>query len=386
MTRIRVALVAVVTVVAVVAGLGLVPAAGSSEPVLAPRTLAQNRPVGARPVRTSFPIDYLAVLWDGSGAGHESAAVRFLRDGHWTAWQPLEEDGAQQTGQFGSALVPGDDAEAYHVRGVPAGARRARAVAVNTTDGPAVEVGRRRRGAALAAPACRSRADWGADETLMTWAPEYYGVQVLTVHHTATANGDADPAATVRAIQRYHAVDRGWGDIGYQYLVDGAGVVYEGRYSGPSRSCLTAGGDGSDFGHDDANRGVTAAHVGGMNSGNLGIALLGTFTSSAPSGLQRTALEEELAILAARHSIGPARTDVGYVNPVSGATRTVPAISGHRDWEATECPGGSLYAALPSIRSNVAAAMTTTTTTTTSTTTPSSTTSTTVKRRGPKSR
>lgn len=373
-------------VASVLAAAGLVWGAGRSEAVRVPRTLAVARPVGAGPVAVAFPVDFLGVVWDGPGAGAAGAAgvaVRFRHDDVWGGWQPVEEDGAEAPGQFGSALVPAGDADAYDVRGIPAGAAHARAVAINTTDGPLVEVGRRRAGAAHAAPPCRSRADWGADERLMTWAPEYHPVQVLTVHHTATVNGDTDPAATVRAIYRYHAVDRGWGDIGYQYLVDGSGVVYEGRWSGPSQSCLTGGGDGSDFGHDDAGAGVTAAHVGGMNSGNLGVALLGTYTSVAPPDAQRSALAEEVSLLAGRHGLDPQRLDTAYVNPVSGATRTVPTVSGHRDWEATECPGGALYALLPSIRADAAATATTTTTTaaaTTSSTTTSSTTTTTVKR------
>lgn len=365
-----------VVLAAAVALVAMLARPGASEPVLVPRTLADARPVTAGPVVPGFPIDFLAVVWRGPGDGHDRAAVRFRHGRDWTGWQPLEEDGAQEPGQFGSSLVGGADADAYQVRGVPPGAAQPKAVAINTTDGPLIETGRQPSGGAQAAVPCRSRADWGADESLMTWTPEYSGVQVLTVHHTDTLNGDGDPAATVRAIQRYHAVERGWGDIGYQYLIDQAGVVYEGRYSGSSRSCLTAGGDGSDFGHDGAGQGVTAAHVGGMNSGNLGVALLGTYTSVLPPAAQRSALEAELAELAGRHGIDPERLDVAYVNPVSGATRTVAAISGHRDWLATECPGGALYAQLPSIRTNVKARLaptpttTTTTTATTTTTTP----------------
>ena len=106
-----------------------------------------------------------------------------------------------------------------------------------------------------------TRCEWGADESLMTWAPQFYPAQKLTVHHTATANNDADPAATMRAIYRYQAVDRGFGDIGYQYLIDESGRVYEGRYSGVDNYP----------GHDaEGVNVVTAAHVGGFNSGNTG--------------------------------------------------------------------------------------------------------------------
>jgi hypothetical protein len=98
--------------------------------------------------------------------------------------------------------VSGGDADALQVRGLGRG-RRARAIVINTTDGAA-------ESSASSVTECGdetaivTRCEWGADESLMAWTPEYYPPQKLTVHHTATANGDADPAATMRAIYRYH--------------------------------------------------------------------------------------------------------------------------------------------------------------------------------------
>jgi hypothetical protein len=337
--------------------------AGAEHPAQArrvPRTLAHQAEVGAQPVDPGFPIDFVGVQWDGEPG---PAAVRFQHDGRWGAWTPLIEDGAEVDGQFASGLVAGDDADAYQVR-VPPGTSRPRAVAINTTDGPRVPVEHRPASSAEAAAPLLTRSDWGADERLRfdvnnkeIWPPTYHRAQKMTVHHTATRNADPDPAATMRAIYRYHAVDRGWGDIGYQYLIDEAGRVYEGRWSGA---------DG-DPGHDAGGGVVTAAHVGGYNSGNLGISLLGTLTSQGPTGAARTTLEDVLAQLAARHVIDPEGTG-RYVNPVNGATWDGPHVSGHRDWEATECPGGALYALLPSIRANAAALNSGTTTTTTPTT------------------
>lgn len=368
-----------------------------------PETLADRRPVQAGPVTSAFPIDSLGVIWD---APHDHAdehagshgAVRFRTDGTWGPWIDLVEDGAAAEGQWASALVDGGDADAYQVRGLPASARSARAVAINTTDGPAVKVGERRGGAAgaLASTACRSRADWGADESLRfkdgkeVWPAQHNPLQTLTVHHTATANGETGDAAAarLRSIYRYHAVDRGWGDIGYQYLIDAAGVVYEGRWSGTASASCAAGGDGSDFGHADDDQMVGGAHVGGYNSGNMGVSLLGTFTKggAAPTASAVDGLEAVLAELGTRHGLDPEGT-VTYVNPVNGYRKTVPTISAHRDWEATECPGDRLYSQLPDIRTAVAAAMaddttgsttTSTTTSTTSTTTTAPTTTTTV--------
>lgn len=376
-----------------------------AEPVVAVtahQTLADRRPVGAGPVTTTFPIDHLGVIWDTDGdhAAGPQGSVRFHTEGSWGPWIPLVEDAASAPGQWASALVAGGDADAYQVRGIPAGARSPRAVAINTTDGARVQVGERRGGAAgaLASSMCRSRADWGADESIRfttsssgtteTWAPTHHPVQALTVHHTDTANGQTGAAAegTMQAIYRYHAIDRGWGDIGYQYLVDAAGVVYEGRHSGTTSTSCRAGGDGSDFGHEAVGDGdrdgtpdemVTGAHVAGWNSGNMGVALLGSFTTVQPASAAVDGLEGLLAELSARHGLDAAGT-VSYVNPVNSTTKKVRTISAHRDWEATACPGDRLYALLPDLRTAVAEASTSTTSTTTSTsTTTTSTTSTT---------
>jgi hypothetical protein len=342
-----------------------------------PRTLAARTHLDGRPVDPEFPIDVVGVLWEGSG-DDGTGAVRFRHDGRWGAWQPLGEDGAEVDGRFASALVPAHDADAYQVR-VPAGRAGAQGVAINTTDGP-----RRRSGpqpaTAGAATAVVTRAQWGADESLRfdasgneTFPPTYFPAQKLTVHHTDTVNGDPDPAATVRAIYRYHAIDRAFGDIGYHYLVAEDGRVFEGRWSGT---------DG-DPAHDAAGDVVTAAHVGGWNSGNVGVALLGTLTSQGPTASARSSLESILTDLAGRHAIDPQGSGT-YTNPVNGATWNGPNIPGHRDFAATECPGGALYPQLPSIRSAVATRLAGGTPTSTSS--PSSTTTTTAKPKGGKPR
>lgn len=367
---VRATLVVVLVVAAVLVDIG------TAEAVQIPETLADGRPVQAGPVETSFPIDYLGVLWDAPGyqptdtdhhhGAEPHGAVRFRHDGVWGPWVSFIEDGAEAAGQWASGLIPAGDADAYQVRGVPAGAVLPQAVALNTTDGPLVTVGTRPAGAAGALANCLSRAQWGADESLRlsddgdgateVWPPAFYPVQAMTVHHTAGSNNDPDPAATVRAIYRFHAVDRGWGDIGYHYLIDEQGFIYEGRWSGEASSRCDAGGDGSDFAHNAAGHLVTAGHTGGYNSGNIGAALLGTFTDVGPKPAAVGALEGVLAENASRHGLDPQGT-VNYVNPVNLNTTTADTISGHRDWTATECPGERLYAQLPDIRVNVAALM-----------------------------
>jgi hypothetical protein len=204
-------------------------------------------------------------------------------------------------------------------------------------------------------PAVIPRAGWGADESLRfdssgkeIWPPAFWPIQKLIVHHTDTQNNDPDPAATVRSIYYYHAVTQGWGDIGYNFLIDESGRIYEGRHSRDYAPGETP------TGRDSSGRGVTAAHAQGFNSGTVGIALLGTLTSQDATPAARDALERLLAWEAYSTGLDPEASPT-YVNPVSGQQATFPNIAGHRDVGATECPGSVFYSTLPAIRADVAA-------------------------------
>ena len=196
------------------------------------------RAVGIDPVVPGFPIDYVAITWDAPDdhpVGDEShGSVRFRYDGEWGPWIGFVEEGAQAPGQWSSGLVFADGAEAYQIRSVPGWANSPRAIAISAAPvtlgsdpGPSAS--------ALSDAGCVSRAEWGADESkrfednVESWEPTFFSVQGLIVHHTVTANDDPDPAATVRAIYHQHTVLNGWGDIGYHYLIDASGRVYEGR-------------------------------------------------------------------------------------------------------------------------------------------------------------
>lgn len=205
-------------------------------------------------------------------------------------------------------------------------------------------------------PGVISRAAWGADESLRfdgagdeRWPREYFPLQKLVVHHTAGRNADPNPAATVRAIYYFHAVSRRWGDIGYSYLIDEAGRVYEGRHSRdywngtiPSSDTLTG-------------LAVAGGHAKYHNAGTMGIALLGTFSTRGPTAAAQASLVRMLAWASVKYHLDPRATST-YTNPQTGLKRTVPNITGHRDYQATSCPGGVLYALLPTIRNQVAAA------------------------------
>ena len=191
--------------------------------------------------------------------------------------------------------------------------------------------------AATVTPAIVPRSAWGADEKIRRGSPSYAtGVRFAIVHHTAGRNGysRAEAAAIVKAIQLFHVQGNGWNDIGYNFLVDRFGTVYEGRFGGVDRD-------------------VVGAHAQGFNTGSVGVALLGTYEDVAPSAAAQDAIARLIAW----------RLDVAHVDPtafltfISGGSDRYPSgvpvllngISGHRDMGFTACPGDLLYGRLDTI-------------------------------------
>lgn len=346
-----------------VAGLGTAatvglrhPAAAMAAPVGAPATMARVLVSGGRR-STDFPLTHLAVAWP-SGPG-PAPRVRFRSADREQAWQvvtgcPAGRDGAGSA--LDGGLLRADGATGYDVD-YPAGA--VRLGEINVLDGPRRPAPTRHESFTLGGRTMnldyRGRAEWGADEGLRfaedgteLFPAEYFPVQTLTVHHTATPPSQ-DPAATVRAIYYDHTVVREFGDIGYHLLIDDQGVVYEGRWSGADGTPVFGGRPGPDGRPQMSN----AAHVAGFNAGNVGIALLGDFTEAPPTDAAVESLVRVLRVLAGVSRLEPGGT-TSYVNPVSGATATVRTICGHQDWRATECPGDRLYPKLAAVRQAVA--------------------------------
>ncbi|MGP3925577.1 FG-GAP-like repeat-containing protein [Streptomyces sp. 8N616] len=194
-------------------------------------------------------------------------------------------------------------------------------------------------------PPIVGRAQWGADESLVEDPNTYIEkVQAVFVHHTVDANNYscADSPALVRAILTYHVKSNGWNDLGYNFLVDKCGTVFEGRSGGVDLP-------------------VMGAHTYGFNSYSTGIAVLGDYQSTA--GKPSKAALESVARVAA-WKLGQYGGDpLGKVTLTAagdtgvwkkGDQATLYQISGHRDGYATECPGANLYAKLPAIRTYAA--------------------------------
>ncbi len=191
--------------------------------------------------------------------------------------------------------------------------------------------------AATVAPPILPRASWGADEKIRRGPPSYAtGIRFAVVHHTAGQNGytRSEAAAIVKGIQLFHVQGNGWNDIGYNFLVDRFGTIYEGRFGGSDRN-------------------VVGAHAQGFNTGSVGIALLGTYENQAPSAAAQDAIARLIAW----------RLDVAHADPsaflsfVSGGSDRFPTgapvllngVSGHRDTGSTACPGDILYGRLRTI-------------------------------------
>jgi hypothetical protein len=337
-----------------------------------------------------FAAQHLALHWFGNPAARVSVALTsnattFGRSVDAGRDEVGEERGNGET--YGSILV-GDGATAVRVS---SDRPIARLTVLDLADGARTVRHQRYPGtpasASVAEPTILPRSAWAADESLRfdstgkeIWPPAFWPIQKLIVHHTATANNDPDPPSTIRAIYYYHAVTQGWGDIGYNFLIDEAGHVYKGRHSHTTSTPSSASPSPDDTitGENSSGNGVTGAHALNFNSGTVGVALLGTLTNQDATPAAKRALEDLLGWKADSHHIDPQGASL-YANPVSGQQTTFPNIAGHRDVTATECPGGTFYATLPTVRSDVAARIaaagsTTTTTTTTRTTTTTTTT------------
>ena len=197
--------------------------------------------------------------------------------------------------------------------------------------------------AALATIPIRARQDWRADESLMQWTPQYVPWKKAIIHHTVTSNAYLDATAEIRSIYYYQAVTRGWGDIGYNFLVDRQGIIWTGRQGG-----------------DD----VAGGHAYGWNDGTFGVAALGDFSVTGPGAPMLSALAHVVAMKFAQRGIQPLGADTFTHKEEDRAgswvlvTTSPPNVLGHRDCAyvlgvaggQTSCPGGSLYAQLATIR------------------------------------
>ena len=198
--------------------------------------------------------------------------------------------------------------------------------------------------APVGAPKILARRDWGADESRMKWTPQYKRPHTKAViHHTVTGDGGSNVAAEMRSIYYFHAVTRGWGDIGYQYLVDKFGNIWTGRQGGDN---------------------VEAGHAYGWNNGAFAVSAIGDYSVTPPTSALQGAIANILALKFKQYGIVPfgadvfthqeQRSDGSWVD----VTTSPPNILGHRDANykvgqnggQTACPGNTVAGMMEGLR------------------------------------
>lgn len=168
-----------------------------------------------------------------------------------------------------------------------------------------------------ASTAVEPKSSWTSVRPIVSRADRMNGVSRITVHHSAIpSNSLTDRRAVVRqlqGIQREHMHRRGepFADIGYHYIIDPSGQVWEGRPLS-----------------------LQGAHVANQNEHNLGIMCMGNFDRQAPTQAQLAALQAFLSEQMRRYNI------------------PVKRVYTHRELGSSSCPGTNLQRYMVSIRSS----------------------------------
>jgi hypothetical protein len=331
---------------------------GPPSPTLGQHWVGALTPTAAT-IELASPADLVGLEWHGSTQA--DIWLRFRgRDGHWSSWvsagtnghgpdarpatdrqvgEPIWTGGTTSLQVRAASRVSDSRLHLVNVKGDVRGKSTAplaltSSLALAT---PALPAG-------AGQPPIIARKAWARDMAPPKVAPEYGAVEMAFVHHTENPNGYAasEVPAMLRAIYVFHRYVNGWNDIGYNFVVDLYGRIFEARAGGIDEP-------------------VVGAQAGGYNLVSTGIAMLGTFSSVPISKTARDALERLLAWKLSLHGVPALGRITVKVNPAgasysrfpAGAPVSLPRIAGHRDGDATECPGNVLYGELPAIRAGV---------------------------------
>ena len=325
----------------------------------------------SEPIEAPKRFNLVGLTWSSDPGDEPSLAMRTRSDGReWTRWAPVDahaEDGpdpgsdeAAASGMSNpvwageadwvqyrsSERLPGARLHFVNTAGTATAADRVETAlrgAANDAVATAASLwGADLAGAQESQPTMVSRASWAGDDCPPRAKPLYGEVRAAYVHHTVNLNdySRAEAPQIVLAMCRYHRNTNGWNDIGYNFLVDRFGTLYEGR----------AGGVGA---------AVVGAQAEGFNSYSTGIANIGTFSTVPQS---QAALEAMARLIRWKLPLhGYPTNGTAVMKSAGGATNRYPAgtsvrvkrVLGHRDTNATECPGSALYAQLDDLRSLV---------------------------------
>ena len=300
------------------------------------------------------PFSLLGITWRRSAVEPDlTVLVRTHSAAGWAEWTALDPAVAPRpeearTARPGTEPLWVGESDGYQVRvdvrtgALPAGLR---IDLIDPGSSPADAAPRGRRPmqsaqAAAAAPLIYTRAQWGADENLRRGTPSYnHTIKAGFVHHTAGSNNysEADVPKILRAIYAYHVRGNGWSDVGYNFLVDRFGRLWEGRYGGMDRA-------------------VVGAHTGGFNVDSFAVSAIGNYDKVEAPAVMLDSIARVMAWKLAMHFRDPNGTTM-LTSQGGGTSRYGPGarvqfnvVSGHRDAGKTSCPGTNLYNQIATIR------------------------------------
>ena len=313
-----------------------VPVVAAAEPSKAEKRAAPRAPSSAVPstslrtVAELAPIDIksfsmVGVTWRSGVPNDAEVEVKWRHDGSWSRWTDLHNDVENtwtEGGRPGTEPQWVDQADGVAVRVRAHEPSTPRDLRVATVD-PGKLSGTTPVAAAVGQPPIISRSSWGAKNGSGCDAPKYGSTtRGAVIHHTAGSNSytKSDSASIVRATQAYHMNGRDWCDIGYNFLIDKYGQIFEGRAGGIDKP-------------------VRAAHSGNgpVNEETMGVSLMGTFTSTDATAAMKSATVDLVAWRFSDYNI-PAK------GTYSLGGKTLNRIAGHRNVVSTECPGAKVYA------------------------------------------
>jgi hypothetical protein len=311
-----------------------------------------GNPIGAGTILDADGLTGFSLSWTGDA--HVGATVRALIDGVWGGITDIEADHGHgpddPTGRLHGPAVMLPDAEAYWITNADATDLRVHEI-------PVPERRLQQADLAILEPIpgleILERSNWtdvGRLDTIDCSIPSSVfglgcradvGLRHAVIHHTVNANGYAEASVPnlLRGIQRYHMETRGWDDIGYNFVIDRFGRIWQAREA-------------------DLYEPISSGHTTGLNAESVGVAVLGTFSS----GTVPDAVVDSLGLLLGwklgLHGVDPLghtlvrSTGGDFAEP--GDFVDVRNVSGHRDNQQTSCPGSSLYGRIGEVRSAAA--------------------------------
>lgn len=297
---------------------------------------------------TSREFTMLGVTWQTMPAG-ASAQVRVRTAAGWQAWQTLQNEAtSNEGGRQGTEAVHVGDAIAAEARIVAPATTTVRSTGARLSliDSRVLEGDGASRATVQAAatssavpaqPSMVTRAEWGADESLLSYngagcvpASIDTTIKAAIVHHTAGTNSytASQSASIMRGIYAYHVKDRGWCDIGYNILVDKYGTIFEGRHGGVVNP-------------------VHGAHATSWNTDTVGVSVMMNSSQAKQSPEAMSAVSRILAWKLAGNYRTPTST-------LTLAGKSINRIARHGDVMSTSCPGTNITAYMPTLRQDVA--------------------------------